>query len=188
VALVLRSGHRNRQQDSRRCHKPFLVSFGHRLRDGAVSRRFAERLDRAIALHGLFPARRILLLGGITGGASRSEADAGRVYLLEHGVTRDLIEIEDQSKHTLENLREARGILGSEQDRPPVFVTSRDHLARIAAVAKGLRLKHRFCAAEDRFRPNIFTLVRALREAFFLHWYWVGRRWSEWTGARSNLD
>ena len=167
---------------------PTLVVFGHRLRDGAVSRRFAERLDRAIALHGLSPARRILLLGGITGDATRSEAEAGRVYLLEHGVNRDLIETEDQSKHTLENLRAARGLLSSEQDPPPVFVTSRDHLARIAAMAGGLRMKHRLCAAEERFRPTVFTLVRVLREAFFLHWYWVGRRWSEWTGARSNLE
>lgn len=166
-----------------------LVVFGHRLRDDTVSRRFAERLDRALALHGLYPARRILLLGGVTGGASRSEADAGRIYLREHGAPSAVIAIEDRSRHTLENLREARDLLCLEpDDEPPVFVTSRHHLARTAAMAKGLRLEHRLCAAEERFQPSILALMSVFQEAFFLHSYWVGRRWSEWTGAKSNLD
>ena len=161
--------------------------LGFRLYGQDVSPEFAGRLLRAGALYQRGHIRRILVLGGRTDRAGPlSEAEQGRRFLIGLGLPAEAVLVEEDSVHTLENLRNARAKLGS-GSTPVILVTSRYHLARSLAMAAGFGLKPVPCPAEDRLAHTPDTLLRLIREAFFLHWYRVGRTWSRWTGNASSL-
>ena len=85
----------------------WVVVLGARLCRDRVAPGYGRRLRRAAALYHADPRRRILLVGGRTGG-SASEAECGREFLRELGIPAASLFIEDQSLNTLENLRHAR--------------------------------------------------------------------------------
>ena len=164
----------------------WVVVLGARLQGDQVAPGYARRLHRAAALYRADPRRRILLVGGRTGGRV-SEAKRGREWLLELGIPASRLAIEDQSLNTLDNLRHARQLLVDLRERPFVLVTSRYHLARSQALACGLGLQPVLCAAEERLRRDPWTCWRLALEAYYLHWYAVGKTWSRWTGNRHSL-
>lgn len=163
--------------------------LGFRLQNRAVSPEFAGRLLRASALYQRRRIGRILVLGGRTGRETDlSEGGQGRRFLIGCGVPAARILVEEDSVHTLENLRNARAKLGETIAKSPVIlVTSRYHLARSLAMAAGFGLKPVPCPAEDRLSHAPGTLLRLIREAWFLHWYHVGSAWSRWTGNARSL-
>jgi uncharacterized SAM-binding protein YcdF (DUF218 family) len=164
-----------------------VMVLGVRLRNDRVTAEYARRLQRAAALFAGGGDPTILVLGGRTGDASVSEAEQGRRFLLDAGIPPTRILVEDRSAHTLENLRHARALLRQRSERPLALITSRYHLARSQAMARGLRLQAALCAAEDRWRDGVVPTLLLLREGYLLHWYHVGRTWSEWTGNRRSL-
>ncbi|MFO1429422.1 MAG: YdcF family protein [Candidatus Competibacteraceae bacterium] len=164
-----------------------IVVLGQRLQGESVGWEYAQRLERAHALYERNAGTEILLVGGKTGASRYSEAEQGRRFLAARGVPEHCLRLEDRSRHTLENLRHARVTLGDRNQLPFVLVTSRYHLARSQALALGLNLRPRLCAAEERLRLDAPTLLQLLREAFYLHWYIVGKTWSQWTGNRKSL-
>lgn len=164
----------------------WVVVLGARLQDDQVAPGHARRLRRAAALYRADPRRRILLVGGRTGGRV-SEAERGREWLIELGIPASRLAIEDQSLNTLDNLRNARQLLADLRERPFVLVSSRYHLARSQALARGLGLQPVLCAAEERLRRDPWTCWRLALEAYYLHWYAVGKTWSRWTGNRHSL-
>lgn len=139
--------------------------------NGDVPGDFEVRLTRILDLR---PGP-VLLLGGYTNpSAPYSEADAGKKWLVARGVPAPLIEIEDGSRHTLENLQEVRARLANAQTLA-MMITNRYHLARTSMMARHLHITHSLCAAEDRFAWSILTTGKLLLEAVFIHWYQVGR-------------
>ena len=164
----------------------WIVVLGARLIHDQVAPGYARRLHRAAALYHADPRQRILLVGGHTGGCG-SEAERGREFLLGRGLPATSLFIEDQSLNTLDNLRHARHLLAEDSARPFVLVTSRYHLARSQALARGLDLQPVLCAAEDRLRLSPLLLWRLGLEAWYLHWYEVGKAWSRWTRNRHSL-
>ena len=68
-----------------------------------------------------------------------------------------------------------------------VLVSRRYHLARAQALARGLGLQPVLCAAEERLGRDPWTCWRLVLEAYYLHWYAVGKTWSRWTGNRHSL-
>jgi uncharacterized SAM-binding protein YcdF (DUF218 family) len=163
------------------------VVLGFQLEGNQITREYARRLLRACELYERGCVRRILVLGGRTGTSRLSEAEHGRRFLESRGVPRDRVLIEENSIHTLQNLRKARATSEELAAAPFVLVTSRYHLARSAAMASGLGLRPVLCAAEDRLARDSTTILRLLREAWFLHWYFVGKTWSRWTRNRKSL-
>jgi uncharacterized SAM-binding protein YcdF (DUF218 family) len=164
----------------------WVMVLGARLRHDRVAPGYARRLQRAVALYRADPRRCILLVGGHTGG-SVSEAECGREFLRGLGIPESNLLIEDQSLNTLDNLRHARRLLAEIREQPFVLVTSRYHLARSEVLARGLGLRPVLCAAEERLRRSPSMLWRLGLEAYYLHWYAVGRIWSRWTGNRHSL-
>ncbi len=145
-----------------------------RLRNGAVGADYRLRLQRAAAL----PAGvRLILLGGHTTPGPLSEAEAGARYLQQLGVARERMILEDRSRHTLENLQQARQLLRDLGCQQPLLISNRYHLARCHYMAQGLELEVRLCPAEDRWPGGWRSMLLLLRETFFLHWYLTGRVW-----------
>ncbi|MGD9895970.1 MAG: YdcF family protein [Candidatus Methylacidiphilaceae bacterium] len=155
---------------------------------GKPSPTYRCRLDRALLLHRQAPSATIFLLGGNTACGAPSEAAAGARYLQSQGVPERSLVLEERSRHTLENLRFYRSALARPSGQPDVLVTSRFHLARSSLLASGLGIRHLLCAAEDRWTPSLREIPRLLAEAFFLHWYLVGRTYARLTGNRRMLD
>jgi uncharacterized SAM-binding protein YcdF (DUF218 family) len=157
----------------------FLV-FGKKLRRGEPDLEYRARLDRLLQCG----FRSAVLMGGQTGGAV-SEAQAGCDYLLARGQDRRAMHLETDSQNTLENLKNARQLLGRQSI---VIISNRYHLARCSALAASLGIEHRLCAAENSFRCNPGNLLKCLLETFYLHWFYSGKYWALLTGNRRMLD
>ncbi|MCW8929520.1 MAG: YdcF family protein, partial [Gammaproteobacteria bacterium] len=175
-----------RDTDTTLLNKKNLLIAGLRLENDQPTEEFKARLNRVVALFSSMPnSGEIIILGGLTGGNTISEAQAGGDYLVAQGVDEKAIVLEDQSRHTLENLQNARVLLEhsfakdstAPIDSEAVIISSRYHLYRIITLAKGLNMALEPIAAEDCFRMSFLNFLRLLKEAYYLHWYWSGKLW-----------
>ena len=167
-----------------------ILVLGRRLQADQPTAVFEARLAHAADLWRRGLAPRILVAGGLTGRASRSEAEAGRAWLLDHGLPAESVRTEDQSQHTLENLFLLRQTLRLEDWREVILVSDALHLARAGALARGLGLEVRRSPA-PACPPTPGSLAwyrRAVVEAFFLHWYHTGLAYSRTIRSRRQLE
>lgn len=167
-----------------------VLVLGRRLRKDALTAVFEARLAQAEALWRGGLAPRILVAGGLTGDATRSEAQAGRAWLLARGVPEAVIRTEDQSQHTLENLFFVRETLRQEGWRRLLLVSDPLHLTRATALAEGLGLDT-LRAPALACPPSPGSLgwwKRAGFEAFLLHWYRTGLLYSRFIGSGRQLE
>jgi uncharacterized SAM-binding protein YcdF (DUF218 family) len=157
-----------------------LVVFGKRLVNDEPDADYRARLVTAARLAAGRTDQCILILGGRTGGARLTEAEAGERLLrsLPGGAAFD-IGLEQDSADTLTNLRNLRQLLASAHPRPVTFITNRYHLARVSQTAGSLGLAHGLCAAEGgsaALRPA--ALGRWPLEAFYVTWFATGKLWA----------
>ncbi len=147
---------------------------------------FTQRLARSLQLFDSEKNHRLILLGGWTQGSSISEATAGQDYLVQCGIPEGRILLEQRSLHTLENFLFARQLMAeSPETGCCVIITNRYHLARCSSMASYIGIDHVVCAAEDSFELGMRNLGLVLREAYLLHWYYVGRCWARVTMNRA---
>ncbi|MEN8168238.1 MAG: YdcF family protein [Pseudomonadota bacterium] len=169
-------------------HGSSLLVFGKRLRRGVVDSDYRGRLDKTLELMAQDPKRTVILLGGSPRSEHLSEAMAGLSYLkakgIEHGGT---IQLEERSRNTLENLRQARQMLQSTNSGPTVLITNRYHLARSRMIANSLGLKHILCPAEARFVLTPAVVGRLAFEAFYILWFTTGKSWARMIGSERML-
>ncbi len=155
--------------------------------------KFKQRLDAALdylEIQDTFHNNgKVCIMGGKTGSGNISESSVGRDYLLQHGIAAEKIHIEEESQHTLENLFNIRKQLGDEcQNTNLYLITSRYHLARSMAMAKGLGMIVQPLAAEDKLLLTAEMTVTLLKEAYLLHWYYIGKWWAQLTKNKKSLD
>ncbi|MDX1631703.1 MAG: YdcF family protein [Thermoanaerobaculia bacterium] len=166
-----------------------ILVLGRVLEEDRPSRVFSARLDHGADLWRRARAPRILITGGLTGQATRTEAAAGRNYLEEQGFPEEAIWLEDRSRHTLENLSHVRDTLREEDWDRVLVVSDPLHQARIGALARGLNLECRFSPAREAApESRIRWWLRALREASLLHWYHTGVLYSRLIGNETYLS
>ncbi len=152
---------------------PVLVA-GLRLHNNRISPEFKQRLDRVKQLPGR-PV--IILLGGITANNTVSEAQAGEQYLLMQGVESDRIIKEQQSRHTLENMQYASALLRQRHSEAIAVISSRYHLYRLLILARSAGIKAIPVAAESCLRVNGIIVMRMIKEAYYLHWFFSAKLW-----------
>ena len=133
---------------------------------------FLQRLQRVSVLWQKMP-KTIYLLGGKTSGNSITEAAAAQSVLLENGVAVINIRLEQRSQHTLENLQFVNHMVAEGQEL--ALISNRYHLPRLGLMAAGLGMTAQLIAAEDVVELGPSTWRRWLMEAFYNHWYFVGR-------------
>ncbi len=177
---------RNSPERADACSGCFV--FGKKLVNGAVDEEYQLRLERALRLIQQQPKCLVLLLGGTTSAGEPSEAESGLLYLQQRGLPEQHnIRLEEQSKNTLDNLRNARQILQQEEVGQVVLISNRYHLARCRLIANSLKIKHTLCAAEPVWRDNPKMLLKLFIEAAYIHWFVVGKTWARLTGNRRML-
>jgi uncharacterized SAM-binding protein YcdF (DUF218 family) len=166
-----------------------LLLFGKHAPRGEPDREFGVRLDRAAALWRTRKPRRVVLLGGGPPGVA-SEADIARAGLLGRGLVEESPWLlEAQSRDTLQNLRNARGLLAAMDDRGRVLLlSSRYHLARCLLLARQLGLDAEPVAAEAKLKIGPRMLLRLAGEAGYVCLTDIGTRWVRLIGARRALE
>ena len=166
-----------------------LLLFGKHAPQGRVDGDFSARLDRAVSLWRESRPANVLLLGG--GAADEpTEAEIARRELLARGIERDApLQMEAESRDTLQNLRNARrDLLRAAATLPRVaLLSNRYHLARCALFARQLGFEWELCAAEPQLRLTPRTLLRLAGEAAYVCWIDLGTRWARLIGHRRML-
>lgn len=167
-----------------------ILVLGRRLEEDRITEVYRQRLEHAASLWLLGVAPRVIVTGGITGDATRSEAEAGRDWLEAQGIPEDDILLEDRSQHTLENLFNVREHLRAKGWEKLVLVSDPLHMARALACARGLGLDTTGSPAREcPPAPGGFGWWwRATREAFFLHWYRTGMAYSRLIRSEKQLS
>ena len=159
-------------------HGECLLLFGKHAPGGHIDHDFDARLDRAVSLWRERPLRHLVLLGGGAPGEP-SEAEVARGALFARGLAADApLQLEAQSRDTLQNLRNARVLLGEGLPRRVTLLSSRYHLARCALFARQLGFDAELCAAELRLQWGPRMLGRLAGEAAYVCWSDVGTRWA----------
>lgn len=156
-----------------------VLLFGKHAPQGCPDPDFRARIARAAQLWRERPPETMLLLGGGAEGKA-TEAAIARDALLALGVPADApLVIDDRSRDTLQNLRNARALLpGDGGDACVTLLSSRYHLARCALFARGLGLRWELCAAEPSLPWAPATLWRIAGEAAYVCWVDIGTRWA----------
>ncbi|NZA28642.1 YdcF family protein [Luteimonas sp. SJ-92] len=156
-----------------------VLVFGKHAPGGRIDADFEARLARTMALWRLRPPRQVVLLGGGPPGVP-TEAELARGALLALGLANDApLQLESQSRDTLQNLRNAREMLRADIALGTVtLLSSRYHLARCALLARQLGLEPELCAAEPQWRWRPVALWRVAAEAAYVCWADIGSRWA----------
>ncbi|HJV90612.1 MAG TPA: YdcF family protein [Holophagaceae bacterium] len=167
-----------------------ILVLGRKLKGDDLTEVFEARLAHAEGLWRAGLAPRIIVAGGLTGTASRSEAEAGVAWLTARGFDPESLHAEDKSQHTLENLFYVRDLMNARGWRELLIVSDPLHLARAGAMARGLNLQVRCSPAVDAppTRGSRGWVGRACFEAFYLHWYHLGVAYSRFIGSRKQLE
>lgn len=164
-----------------------IIVFGKRLAQGRPDIEFRWRLRHALRLLRADPDVVVVLSGGQSGSPDEpSEAHVAREWLLcriPEAVAR--LRVEERSRHTIDNLREARRLL---PDGPVALLSNRYHLARCLALARSLGMDAHACAAEPVLRGDRRTITRLVKEAGYHMIFTVGRTWARVTGHRRMLS
>lgn len=185
--VFLRTVHLARRAPLRPHAAATLLLFGKRLDAGAVDADYATRLSRILTLARERPYA-VLLLGG-RADTGLSEAAAALQWLQEHGLPAEVdVRCEDASTDTLENLRNARALLGPDATVRIALVSSRYHLPRCLMLSRSLGLDAEIVAAEPRLHWSTGLLARLALEASYCLWLGVGRRWARLIGHQRMVD
>lgn len=170
---------------TRPARRTTVLVFGRQLVDDQPEADYQARLWRTLRLLEGDQVGPVLLLGGHSGGRI-SEAEAGRRWLLQHGLAdARVLQLEQASIDSLENLRHARSLLqrAAPLGLPPVaLLTSRYHLARCLLLARLLGFDCAPIAAEDRLPRGWRSWRRLLLESAYLMWIDIGQRWARLIG------
>ena len=165
-----------------------VLLFGKHAPAGRIDMDFEARLDRAVSLWRERPSARLVLLGGGAHGEP-TEAEIARQGLLARGFGADAgLRLEGLSRDTLQNLRNARIVLGEGFARRVTLLSSRYHLARCALFARNLGFDAEVCAAEPRLRLGPQMLLRIAGEAAYVCLTDIGTRWARLIGHRRMIE
>ena len=165
-----------------------VLLFGKHAPLGRPDPDFQARLQRAATLWQQRPPRSMLLLGGGPAGAP-TEAALAQASLLELGIPADAtLVLEDRSRDTLQNLRNARELWRADAAAGTVtLLSSRYHLARCAMLAGQLGMRWELCAAEPELSWRPTALCRLAGEAAYVCWVDLGARWARLIGHERML-
>ena len=89
---------------------------------------FRERLNHAVTLYESGYSEAILLTGGYSPGNEHSDAWIAGQYLMELGIPKDAILLEEKSTITQENLQFAREIMDSQEYSTAIIVSDPLHM------------------------------------------------------------
>lgn len=149
----------------------FLLVLGMKLDGNDITPDYQIRLDRALQASRQYPNIKTLISGGFTSSLTESEASTGKTFLVIHGLDEDRILLEDQSQHSLENIRFSKKILEEKHYKGVAVITNRYHLYRILLSSQSFGLKCTLYPAEQKFNFSVQIFGRLVLESWTIHWH-----------------
>ncbi|HEY3264691.1 MAG TPA: YdcF family protein [Actinomycetota bacterium] len=123
---------------SRIDHVDVIVVLGAAQYDGTPSPVFAGRLEHAQLLYEEGRADTVIVLGGSQPGDISTEAEAGRDYLVAHGLPSDAVVAEPVGNSSYESLRGAAAFMHAHDLRTAFLVSDPWHNLRVEKMASDL--------------------------------------------------
>ena len=163
------------------CDKDATVFvLGKKLINNKPDLEYVQRLKRAHDILIKNKNSQVIILGGKTGDATITEAHAGRLFLEKNQIEPLRIHLEEASRNTIENIKNAIDIFDL-KNKNIAIVSNRYHLARAKKMANGFGLKVDLCAAEKERSFNLRLLLKIMIESFHIHWYISGQFYANLT-------
>jgi uncharacterized SAM-binding protein YcdF (DUF218 family) len=126
---------------SRIGHVDAIVVLGAAQYDGTPSPVFAGRLEHAQLLYEQGRAETVIVLGGSQPGDVSTEAEAGRDYLVAHGLPSDAVVAEPVGNSSYESLRGAAEYMRAHDLRTAFLVSDPWHNLRVEKMASDLGIR-----------------------------------------------
>ncbi len=181
---VIKVHHTAKYSQANLSPKTWLL-LGKRLRHNQPDKDYQQRLDQVIVACQQSSPTILMLLGGTTHHNTVSESQAGLSYLIHNqpdcfNHPKFILNLEQNSQNTLENLKEIRQALTQQKTSLEVsLITNRYHLARSQAMAQTLGFQCHFIPAETHYTFSLLQTGKILIEAFYLNWYTTGKAFSQ---------
>ncbi|MCW8900874.1 MAG: YdcF family protein [Gammaproteobacteria bacterium] len=186
--LCLRKIFLTAKNETHYCDNDVMVFvLGKKLQKNKPDYEYVQRLKRANAILNEDDDSQVIILGGKTGDAIITEAHAGKDFLEKFEIDPLRIHLEQTSRNTLENIRNAISFLKIE-NKKIVIVSNRYHLARAKQMANGFGLEVELCAAEEKLSMDLLLMVKLMTEALHVHWYLTGKYWARITNNKNMLS
>ncbi|EHZ2531480.1 YdcF family protein [Listeria monocytogenes] len=126
-----------------------------------------ERLDAAVTYLNENPTMQVVVSGGQGEDESASEASVMEEYLVNKGITRSRIKIEDKSRRTEENIKYSKGKFNLGKT---VIVTSDYYMYRALMLAKRQGLDASGLPAKSQ---SVIKIKNMMRETLSITYAWV---------------
>lgn len=115
-----------------------IIVLGYRQKSREINLILKNRLDKAIEILGSNREAKIILSGGKVCLKEFSEAELMANYLKDRGIETKNIILEDESKDTLQSIKNSKKIIDKYQFKDIALITSDYHLKRASMIAKSL--------------------------------------------------
>lgn len=112
----------------------YIIVLGAHVEGTRLTKALLERTRRALQYMEENPETKAVLSGGKGDGESITEAQAMCNYLVEHGIDRERLNLEEKSTSTTENLKFSLGMIGL--NHSVGIVTNNFHVFRGTAIGK----------------------------------------------------
>ena len=151
----------------------YLMVLGAGLKGNKISTSLLYRLETALDFHEMYPDVKIIVSGGQGEDESISEASAMRNFLVDNGVSSELIIIEDKSTNTYENFLYTKQVLENitgKSDFEITIVSNNFHMYRAKYFANRIGFKAWGYPAPSH---KLTAVVFYVREFFGIVKAWV---------------
>ncbi len=152
----------------------YIIVLGAAVHGDTPSLSLVERVSAAADYMKEHPDSTAIVSGGQGDDENISEAEAMYVWLMQNGIDKSRVILEDKSASTLENLENSFAIIRSRGDDPntaAAVVTSEYHIYRAKLLAQSLGVSVGSVAAHTTYAPIMINYF--LREAFGVTYQWV---------------
>lgn len=113
-----------------------IIVLGTAIENGKPSSVFKERINHGIYLYNKGVAKKLLFTGGFGKGQNQTESSVAKEYAISKGIPDSVIIIEEKSKSTYENFKEAKLIMDSLSLKSALIVSDPFHMKRAMAFAE----------------------------------------------------
>lgn len=120
---------------------------------------YAERLNQGIKLIEGNHVQYLILTGGKGSKYGINEADAGKQYMLDHGISENKILLEDSSTTTFENLVNARLVMQRHNFHTALIVSDPYHMKRAMAMCHKLGIDAQPSPTQTSYIKSWFAKV-----------------------------
>lgn len=130
LGIIIKNGVNKPEQGA-----DYIIVLGGQVRGTVPSLNLAKRLDKAYEYLQNSPETKVIVSGGQGTGEDITEAEAMNTYLINKGIAKERIIMEDKSVNTHENIKFSKKLMNKKEPQI-VIVTSSFHVYRGIRIAK----------------------------------------------------